>query len=253
MTTSTIGVFHHWAKLHALAIVFYGIRLNVFLLYREVFIPRFRHMRERIEERRNAKDGSDGSFISNLIARTPFILSCALLYAGLIMPSYSSGMMFHLSMIPTEELSHVALLMYKILVSMTWFGFSVGALGDWNKTWVKASKGADHLVTSGIFKFLRHPNYTGEVIGWGSSFLASVVAVFAGIKEYGIASLSKETIFLKLALPLGLGLMGAIGIIFVLCAATFNLEKRQEEKYADLEEYQTWIKTSWKGFSLGTK
>jgi protein-S-isoprenylcysteine O-methyltransferase Ste14 len=243
-------VFHQWSKIHALATVFYGIRLNIFLLFREVYIPRFRHMRERIEERRNAKDGSDGSFISNLVARTPFILSCALLYAGLIMPPYSSGMLFHLGMIPTVECSSVALHIYKALVSMTWLGFSIGALGDLNKTLVKAYKGADHLVTSGIFKVLRHPNYTGEVIGWTSSFLASIVAVIAAIKQFGIASLSKETIFLKLVLPHSLGLMGFIGIVFVLSAATLNLEKRQEEKYSALEEYREWIKTSWKGFSL---
>ena len=37
------------AKAHSLVLVLYGVRLNVFLLYRELFIPRFRKMREKIE------------------------------------------------------------------------------------------------------------------------------------------------------------------------------------------------------------
>ena len=36
---------------HAFATFFYGSRLNLFLLYRELCLPRFRAMRERIEER----------------------------------------------------------------------------------------------------------------------------------------------------------------------------------------------------------
>ena len=60
------------AACHASAVFFYGVRLNLFLAYREIFVPRFAKMRERIEERA-VRRGSR-------LARTPFILSCALLY-----------------------------------------------------------------------------------------------------------------------------------------------------------------------------
>lgn len=36
---------------HAFALFFYGTRLDVFLAYRELFLQRFRAMRERIEDR----------------------------------------------------------------------------------------------------------------------------------------------------------------------------------------------------------
>ena len=54
------------AACHASAVFFYGIRLNLFLMYREIFVPRFAKMRERIEERA-IKRGSR-------LARSPFIL-----------------------------------------------------------------------------------------------------------------------------------------------------------------------------------
>ena len=63
---------------HALALLFYGTRLDLFLLYREVFIPKFRKFRDKIEEK--APD--------NRLSRTPFILSCALLYACLGAPLF---------------------------------------------------------------------------------------------------------------------------------------------------------------------
>ena len=136
-------------------------------------------------------------------------------------------------------------MLYKFFVSLTWFGFVLGALGDLNKSLVKKIKGEDHLVTGGIFRLFRHPNYTGEMIGWTASLLASVVSIFA-------ASIgSKSTAFLKsMALPLVTSLTGAMGILFVLLGATTGLESKQKEKYGERPEYIEWVKTSWKGFSL---
>jgi len=63
---------------HAFALFFYGTRLDLFLFYREVFLARFRAMRERIEERAK-KQG-------NHLKRTPFIISCAYLYFCIMTP-----------------------------------------------------------------------------------------------------------------------------------------------------------------------
>lgn len=243
---------------HALAIVAYGIRLNTFLMYREIFIPRFRHMRERIEERRTSKDGSkDSSIFIKMISRTPFILSCSMLYAGLVMPPYIVAMLIQCGITTgltasSGALSH-PLVIYKLLVYTTWLGFVIGAIGDLYKSIIKAKKGDDHLVTSGIYKYLRHPNYTGEVIGWSSSFLASMVLLLASTISSEFSSLMTKTMFTRLSLAVGLNVLGVLGIVFVLCAATSNLEKRQGEKYNQNNDYQSWIKSSWKGFSLGGK
>jgi len=63
---------------HAFALFFYGTRLDLFLLYRELFLARFRAMRERIEDRAK-KQGSR-------LKRTPFLLSCAFLYFCMMTP-----------------------------------------------------------------------------------------------------------------------------------------------------------------------
>lgn len=250
---------------HALAIVAYGIRLNIFLLYRELFIPRFRHMRERIEERRTSKDGSgkDASTIVKMISRTPFILSCSMLYAGLVMPPYivamliQSGVTNFMTPAVLAAPSPLPLIIYKMLVYTTWFGFGIGAIGDVHKSVVKAKKGQDYLVTSGIYKYLRHPNYTGEVIGWSSSFFASMVMLLSAAFTVSSSTMTKA-MYMSLIAPVGLSVLGFLGIVFVLCAATSNLEKRQEEKYGankndENSDYQRWIKSSWKGFSLASK
>eukprot|EP00558_Chaetoceros_sp_UNC1202_P005311 CAMPEP_0197236656 /NCGR_PEP_ID=MMETSP1429-20130617/3692_1 /TAXON_ID=49237 /ORGANISM="Chaetoceros sp., Strain UNC1202" /LENGTH=281 /DNA_ID=CAMNT_0042695489 /DNA_START=349 /DNA_END=1194 /DNA_ORIENTATION=+ len=279
------------AKVHAAAIVFYGVRLNLFLLYREVFIPRFRMMRQKIEARQTKKEVGTG-IMGRLMKRTPFILSCAVLYAGLSCPALISGKLIQMSNDATaasavaavatssvrartrsaaaksvataaakaaaassttsgilSNLSStcVALTAYKILVGMTWFGFALGALGDFTKTFVKARCGEDHLVTSGIFSFLRHPNYTGEVIAWTASFLASIAAIFC------VSGLKLQLVLKSLALPMLLSFSGAIGIIFVLCAATTNLERRQKKKYGETPAYNNWLLNSWPGFKLPPK
>jgi hypothetical protein len=64
--------------LHASGIAFYGIRLAVFLAYRQTFIPKFKDFVEKIEERATERGGR--------LSRTPFIMSCSILYLGLVSP-----------------------------------------------------------------------------------------------------------------------------------------------------------------------
>jgi steroid 5-alpha reductase family enzyme len=218
------------AACHAAAVLFYGIRLNLFLLYRELFVPRFAKMRERIEERAKKR----GSRLS----RTPFILSCALLYGFMSAP-----------MLVTRKICGDAPLLlgqggylnlgFLCTTSMAWFGFLLGAIGDMAKSLSKAKNGEDHLVTGGVFSIFRHPNYTGEAIGWTSSCVTAFLAILFG---GGKMSLWKQY------LPyLTVSVFGLFGITTVLSAATANLESRQKEQYGDAKEYKDWVKGSWVG------
>lgn len=212
------------AGVHALALFAYGIRLNLFLLYRELKIPVFREFRERIEDRARNK--------GSRIARTPFVVGVAFLYACMAAPVF-------VTMQTASSLTPMALSFWsldggwklntaRVLVGMTWTGFAVGALGDTTKTAVKAGKGADHLVVEGVFRFLRHPNYTGEFLGWTASALAAVV--LGGVSWLSLASV-----------------VGALGIDFVLIQAGTALERKQFEKYGASESYQQWMRRSWAG------
>lgn len=214
------------AGIHALAVFFYGIRLNLFLLYREVTIPAFREFRERIEERAKSRGGR--------IKRTPFILSCAALYVCMTAPILATCRVPALCQEAFFSLSGSGgafkLNAIRFLVGTTWFGFLLGAVGDLTKTWVKNDKGKDHLVTSGVFRWFRHPNYTGETIAWTSSALAACVMM----PSWGGVAAS---------------LIGALGIDFILVQAATNLEKRQKEKYGESKEYKSWTSGSWAGIT----
>jgi len=129
----------------------------------------------------------------------------------------------------------------KYLIGCMYFGWALASLGDLQKTFVKARDGADTLVNSGLYAYLRHPNYTGEMLMWTSSFAAAVVTAFA-TKSWAVAG------------PwLALAALGVAGINFVLLQATAGLEKKQLEKYGDDESYKKWVKTSWSGPSLKKK
>ena len=65
-----------WAIAHSLLLIVYGLRLNIYLFWRENTIKRFK---DRIQEWKKSTQG-------NRLAKTPFIVSCALLYLGLAAP-----------------------------------------------------------------------------------------------------------------------------------------------------------------------
>mmetsp|Transcript_100 Transcript_100/g.200 ORF Transcript_100/g.200 Transcript_100/m.200 type:complete len:393 (-) Transcript_100:124-1302(-) len=224
------------AACHASAVFFYGIRLNLFLMYREIFVPRFAKMRERIEERA-VKRGSR-------LARTPFILSCAVLYGCMTAPLLVMEKIYGNAplLINGEDWPHLALLVSSVF---TWLGFLLGAVGDLQKSYSKARNGDDHLVTGGVFSLFRHPNYTGEAIGWTANCAAAFVAVL---------SAGSGWVHWKDYLPyLAASLCGCMGICTVLSAATANLEQRQKDQYGDTEEYRTWMRGSWGGIFFKKK
>jgi steroid 5-alpha reductase family enzyme len=215
------------AHCHALALVCYGLRLDAFLLYRELFIPRFRKVRESIEEKRG---GGGKGFVNRITSRIPFVVGCAALYACMVAPLFL-----------TAAIGDAAHPFIKGCILTTWVGFAIAALGDAQKTAVKASKGEEALVTGGIYALLRHPNYTGEFIGWTASFVASVAAAMSRCGDKSVLGLVAASA------------LGWIGIAFVLAGAAGGLEKKQKEKYGDRPEYKTWIEGSWAGPVIAKK
>ena len=128
------------AKWHALACAFYGIRLNAFLLYRELFLPPEVHQM-------SPRDAT----LEERLKRLPVILGCSLLYYGMAAPLRVTA----LKAPPPGGAAAAA-------VAAAFAGFGIAALGDAVKSFVKARRGAGHLVTVFPFNLLRHPNYTGE-------------------------------------------------------------------------------------------
>ena len=210
------------AVVHAAAICFYGIRLNTFLLWRELNVKRFQDFREKVEQKAVAA--------GSRLARAPFVLSCSLLYYCMCSPLLASN-----AATASAALAVQATLALKSLVATAWAGLLLAAWGDFHKSWVKARLGADTLVMSGPYKWFRHPNYTGEQILWTANMLTAFVSCAATGSLKRSAGLLAGSAF------------GWLGIMFVLGKATANLEARQAKRF---QEYAAWQKSSWPGFSL---
>merc|ERR1711935_516515 len=110
-------------------------------------------------------------------------------------------------------------------------GFLLAAVADWYKSMVKARDGPDTLVRTGPYRYLRHPNYTGDIVGWTCLCLLvpllSVVGGSGSVRRAVIPSLLSS-------------IVGWAGMVFqvMIREATEGLEKKHKEKYGGTPEYE---------------
>lgn len=210
-------------RMHALLHIVYGVRLSLFLLFRESTVPKFKKMKEKIEEKSPP----------NRLQRAPFIISCAALYWWMTFPVFVTSSLAT----PLKEGSTLARAVNGCL-GMAGVGLAIQILGDSHKYWAKRLDDKK-LVTGGLYSLLRHPNYTGELILWSFSALAGI--------------LTTQSVFGRSWKALGMiagTLLGAGGIAFILALAATGLERRQKEEYGDTDVFKQWRKRTWKGLTL---
>lgn len=214
----------------AAALIFFGLRLNLFLFLRTRLSSRIQDFQTKIEERAQSNGGR--------LSRLPFILGCGFLYYGLVCPLLLT------SQLPAGSVPPMAMTVMKILVGIQWAGYLTAALGDMTKTIVKQTKGDEKfLVTSGPFAMIRHPNYTGEIVAWTSNALCGSLAgtcLLRRVSPFSVPVISTMTV----------ATLGWVGIVVVLLRATANLEKKQKNEYGDSPKYQKWIQNTWSGWVL---
>jgi len=216
------GGLSQLAVVHAGLVALYGLRLGVFLLWRQLSIQRFREFVEKIEARAPG----------NRAKRLPFIIGCAALYLGMVAPLVLTAR--YAATAPA-----LAVAIAKVSLAAAAVGGVVEAVGDFQKSYFKGrqTEGEKELwVDQGLYAWLRHPNFTGEQLLWAGSFAAAVT-----LAADSLAS----------AWPWVVGAaFGLVGIQFVLMGATTRLENRQEENYGGMPGFHEYRQKTWAGFTL---
>jgi steroid 5-alpha reductase family enzyme len=100
-------------------------------------------------------------------------------------------------------------------------GLVIEAVADQQKSAFK-KKNPRGFINTGLYRWVRYPNYLGEIMVWLGSWAMSL-AFYTNIVE-GIISL-----------------IGVICIILIMIGSTKRLEFSQGERYGHLEEYQEYV------------
>ena len=197
----------HWGAADAaslvlcLLLVVYGVRLGSYLVYRELRNAEYNRVL-------NAAGGSATYPVPLLIV---IWLTCALLYA-----CEASPVLWRLSAgVGTDAFGIVG-------AAIATCGVALEAAADLQKNAAKKVN-PRRFVDTGLFSFVRCPNYLGEILTWTGMLVSGLGAM--QIQSHWAASL-----------------FGWAGIVYVMFGGARRLEIRQNKNYGDDPEYQAYVR-----------
>ena len=193
-----------WGTIAACVLFFiYGIRLGGYLLIRELKSASYRN-----KMKTEIKDGKTMPFG----VKCAIWVTCGALYVTQIVPVYYRL----LNGKATDGFCIAGLIIMA-------FGVIFETVADIQKNSQK-KKNPNRFCDKGLYKFVRCPNYLGEMIFW-TGVLVSGANVLTGVGQWIIA------------------LLGYFGIIFVMFSGARRLELRQNRTYGKDPEYQKYVKS----------
>ena len=187
----------------SILLIIYGIRLSSYLIIRKFFMKSYKETVQKDLKRINSYP-----FFINIISW----IFCSLLYTSLSSPVYYI-------IINGSE----CLLSSYISIGVVILGFGMEIIADHQKT-VAKKKNAKRFVDDGLYKFVRCPNYLGEIIMW-SGFFFSAIQVYNSFTQF-ITSF-----------------IGLLTLIFIMFGGARRLELRQDRNYGDMKEYKKYKST----------
>lgn len=188
----------------SLLFIVYGCRLGGYLMIRERKSTSYQNTMKN-----DIKDGSDMNFILKILVW----VSCALLYCCETAPVF-----FRLENHAGSDLvtSIGALVMA--------LGIILESASDFTKNNFKKEH-PHSFCNVGLFRFVRYPNYLGEVITWTGVFVSGTTALHGAV-QWAAA------------------LIGWLGIIYIMFGGARRLELRQNKNYGSDPEYQKYVKST---------
>ncbi len=180
----------------------YGLRLSGYLLIRELKSASYRN-----KMKTEIKDGKSMSFF----VKCAIWVTCGALYVTQVAPVY-----YRFLNVKTTDKVLIA-----GLVIMA-FGLVFETVADIQKNSQK-KKNPKRFCDKGLYRFVRCPNYLGEMIFWTGVFVSGC-NILTGVGQWVLA------------------LLGYLGIIFVMFSGARRLELRQNRTYGKDPEYQKYVK-----------
>ncbi len=193
--------------LQNLALLIWSLRLGLFLVQRELQ-ESYRRQVARTTARANALP---------LKAKFFIWISVSLLYVAMFSPALFSLTPVH----PTP--TGFAALLPPLGVLVMFGGIAIEALADAQKSAFKRHS-PSHFCDVQLYRLVRCPNYLGEILFWIGNWMVGL-AHYNGLLQWIIS------------------LVGLVCIILIMIGSTKRLEKTQAERYGNLPDYQTYIRT----------
>lgn len=188
----------------ALLFAAYGARLSGFLLYRE-------RKNKAYAKTLNEDAGGDKKM-------PVFVLAAIWIFVSILYTAQVSPMFFRYFNGRTD----VVLPLIGMVISV--LGLCLEALADKQKSDQKKVN-PKMVATQGLYKFVRCPNYLGEITFWIGVFVSGITA-YANAGQWIMA------------------ILALIAIVFIMFNGAQRLEKRQNERYGKDKTYQAYVNST---------
>ena len=187
-------------SLQVILLFLYGIRLSGYIILRE-FQSAYRREKKEVAER--------GSNVS-VGGKLGIWIGVSLLYLTMFSPALFSFFQGQGANHPTVFIGSGIMLI----------GLSIETLADIQKSSFK-KKHPKTFCNTGLYRFVRCPNYLGEILFWTGNVIA------------GVLSLTNFYFVLS-------ALIGYVCIFLIMMGSTKRLEKKQEERYGKEEAFKKY-------------
>lgn len=199
------GSMNWVAYILCILLILYGCRLSGFLLAREIKSASYR---KKVFE--NAETGST--------KKMPFfVLFSIWIIVGILYVQETSPIFYRLYNGNGDEL-----LFPLIGACIMFIALLIETIADYQKSAAK-KKNPKTFVSNGLYKFVRCPNYLGEILFW-TGVLVSGVNVISGWAQWIMV------------------ILGYVLIVYVMVSGAKRLEIRQDKSYGDDPKYQEYKK-----------
>lgn len=192
----------------SILLVLYGLRLSSFLIYREAKSLSYRKTLEKVA-------GKEEKKMPFFLKATIWIF-CSVLYVMETFP-----VLYRLEMNATTQMA-TGFILPLIGFIIACIGLIIETTADLQKNAAK-KKNPHEFVSSGLYRWVRCPNYAGEIIFWTGIFVSGTDLFQADWLAWIIA------------------ILGYLLIVYVMLSGAKRLEGRQLKNYGNEEAFRSYI------------